>query len=1443
MRVKGQRVVSSILLCIISLSNASIPISYAAQKSFSSTSSAVSTHHSTTPTLPPAFQQPASGSVIGATPSLLAIGTESPTEAQGALGSASERIPIRVQRLAKRVYRTDENVTVAVTNPSDEVISATVLNAKGQVVGIPVTQTTDGTTTDVQLSPSNEITPGKYTVKITDETGAVTTQDFSWGVLAMNFDKSMYHPGDIADVSMAVLDDQGNMVCDATLKLQITNQALGINDTLSTSATDDKKITVNPQCQHHDFSLQPDYEAQYTFGKAGTYNLQLTATTQNGVHTISDSVQVTDNIPFDVQRVSATRIYPPNTYPMTFNITAHRDFTGTVTETVPQDFVITPATESATPVTSYSNMESVYLNSNDPATQLQQAISASASGGLTMPFQGNYPITQGFGAQLTDPTLQAFYTQYGLAGHDGVDFGVPMDTPLYAVDSGNVIWSGPGDYGITIIIQHKWGETYYGHLSNTAVSVGANVSKGQLIGYSGESGEATGPHLHFGMKPLSPDLQNGYYGKVDPLPYLPYGHQALLATSLGGNSWAGLGSSVLSASTSANASSSANVSVSPTAIPSGLPTATPTLIPSLTGGSQPTTTITESATPPANTNFTVLNKQILTDEKLANSSQTEKVKVITWQVSLKKGGSTSLGYDFQAPYISPQFYLLGPMHFYASGSNKAVFQEQRQWQIASDDVGVEWYQNTTGSKFNGYSWQYRKKIDISSSQVSVTGPTVDFMDSGGDETGIATSAAEQMWSGESNGTGGTVGINDTTSNTGQYSWNFNTGASAQWAQLSKINILQNAGNRISMYVRFNSIPTANMDFIDTEDGGNNWVFLVEITSGGVLQIYNAAGSQLGSNGATLSAGTWYRIDLSYSIISASSYTAKLYVNGTQSISVSNSPSLTNTVSTALLVGVDQSAGNNVVMNVDDIYVDSGTDDSDTGDVHVTAKLPIANGSTQSFTQSGTPTGDTTCTSGTDCEWVNERPADTAAFLNGLRTATVEEFNIQSASTGDVNIAGDTLIADEAWAYASLTTNTSCTGLTMLNNGAYVSVNLSSTTYTMLTSIVNNGSYPTGNNDVGMGTCTNTSGTHTVRYAEGGMQIAYTTSGGSLTNFPVLINLSSDPDLSAHAQSSGNDILFTDSTGRNLLPFEIENYNNATGSLQAWVNISSLSSTSDTIIYMYYGNPSATSQANGTGTWNTNYKGVWHLPTSSGSLTTNDSTSTGNNGTNSGASPTTGQIDGAASFNGTSNYIRMASTYTVSSTSLTISMWLNPTALPPSGYADELFTQRQTAGNGDADFGTDLLSNGTLFFYNSSNAYAQSSECTSTATASTGTWTLYTAVVDSTNAAIYLYVNGIPNTICTLTDPLTNNGSTSLRSGYEFDSGNTQFYSGIIDELEFSNSVRSPGWIATQYNNQNSPGTFYSLGSVETDRYAPTLAELMGHGEWFDSTGTKQPFNF
>lgn len=126
----------------------------------------------------------------------------------------------------------------------------------------------------------------------------------------------------------------------------------------------------------------------------------------------------------------------------------------------------------------------------------------------------------GFGEQLYDSHEISVYKKSGLDGHDGIDFALPSATPVLAVDAGKIILAKEDwIYGTSVVIEHSWGRTYYGHLSKLEVSEGDNVAIGAQIGLSGATGLATGPHLHFGLKPKQSDIANLYFGKIDPAPF------------------------------------------------------------------------------------------------------------------------------------------------------------------------------------------------------------------------------------------------------------------------------------------------------------------------------------------------------------------------------------------------------------------------------------------------------------------------------------------------------------------------------------------------------------------------------------------------------------------------------------------------------------------------------------------------------------------------------------------------------------------------------------------------------------------------------------------------------------------------------------------------------------------------------------------------------------
>jgi murein DD-endopeptidase MepM/ murein hydrolase activator NlpD len=96
--------------------------------------------------------------------------------------------------------------------------------------------------------------------------------------------------------------------------------------------------------------------------------------------------------------------------------------------------------------------------------------------------------------------------------HSGVDFGLPQGSPIKAAGSGTVSQAGrAGGYGIAVRIKHQKGyETLYAHMSRMATGIkpGTQVNQGQIIGYVGSTGQATGPHLHYEIrvkgKPVNP---------------------------------------------------------------------------------------------------------------------------------------------------------------------------------------------------------------------------------------------------------------------------------------------------------------------------------------------------------------------------------------------------------------------------------------------------------------------------------------------------------------------------------------------------------------------------------------------------------------------------------------------------------------------------------------------------------------------------------------------------------------------------------------------------------------------------------------------------------------------------------------------------------------------------------------------------------------------------
>ena len=250
-----------------------------------------------------------------------------------------------------------------VDNPAPPTIDAVVLDSTGQETTIPTSVqrvTVDGQEQDkvVVTKPENMFHPGKYTLRVTLHTAdanIVSDQDFSWGVLALNVDRSIYHPNTTAYVQMGVISDTGNTICDAALTLVVTDPA-GVAQTFTTA---DGTIVSNPACGPNNFISTPDYYAHVPVGSLpGTYSMSLTAITANGTRSETDSFQVDPNVAFDVDRTGPTRIYPVDPYPVTMTITPTQDWTGSIVEEVPSVFKVSPY-DAATIVTPYDSVSTV----------------------------------------------------------------------------------------------------------------------------------------------------------------------------------------------------------------------------------------------------------------------------------------------------------------------------------------------------------------------------------------------------------------------------------------------------------------------------------------------------------------------------------------------------------------------------------------------------------------------------------------------------------------------------------------------------------------------------------------------------------------------------------------------------------------------------------------------------------------------------------------------------------------------------------------------------------------------------------------------------------------------------------------------------------------------------------------------------------------------------
>lgn len=323
-------------------------------------------------------------------------------------------------------------------------------------------------------------------------------------------------------------------------------------------------------------------------------------------------------------------------------------------------------------------------------------------------------------------------------------------------------------------------------------------------------------------------------------------------------------------------------------------------------------------------------------------------------------------------------------------------------------------------------------------------------------------------------------------------------------------------------------------------------------------------------------------------------------------------------------------------------------------------------------------------------------------------------------------------------------------------------------------------------------------------------IDHTKVGENLTDFPLLITQDNiKPGLFSHAQNDGDDILFTSSNGLTKLAHEIEKYDPAPPEkLWIWVKVD-LSSTDDTSIFVYYGNASADNQQNPTAVWDTDFLGVYHLEELSGTIYD----ATAHHNCNPGGSPVydvVGRINGAISLDYSTSDLINCGTDWLGTGALTISGWINPANLGGGGYGR-------------------ITDNGTLVlrFPTDTRLSFSSDAMTHEALSAAGSivmgsWQRFD-VIRNASGITNIYING------SLSGTADQNSGTPGAATTDIVLGNKQDgsrgFGGYMDETQISSIMRSVGWVTTEYNNQSSPSTFYSVNDEE-EYEAPSIPSLL-----------------
>jgi len=313
--------------------------------------------------------------------------------------------------------------------------------------------------------------------------------------------------------------------------------------------------------------------------------------------------------------------------------------------------------------------------------------------------------------------------------------------------------------------------------------------------------------------------------------------------------------------------------------------------------------------------------------------------------------------------------------------------------------------------------------------------------------------------------------------------------------------------------------------------------------------------------------------------------------------------------------------------------------------------------------------------------------------------------------------------------------------------------------------------------------------------------------GGVSDFPVLLTEANIPaDFWSQVASDGKDIRVTDSNATTVLKNQVVSVDTTGHTMEVWFKAPSLSSDADSTFYLYWGNSSATmpSAADQQAVWSNGFAGVWHMNQASGNAT--DSTSNINDLTPSGSVTysANGTVGKSMMLDGSSAYFTKTSPVGLDSATASWGTWTYLNSLSsvstfigrgPGGFSGgQIFATINTNGSINVDI--PYVAGSVVTAPAGSITTLGWKKLTITRT-SGGVWTIYvgaTQVGQNTSASAPVLTG-------------------SLRLGANLYAG-PSYANAYFDELRVGNGVAwTQPWVTTDYNSQNAPASFYSLGTA------------------------------